>query len=209
MQRAGDTSPPVESLLEAARAGDGAALGLLLARYHNYLTLLARVQLGRRIQAKLDVADVVQDVSLEVHRRIAGFRGGSEGEFLAWLRQILGGILANQIRRYFGAKRRDVRLERDLFEDLDRSSRSMAAPLVASQSSPSAQASRREQAVILADALGALSADYREVIILRQLQGLSFPEVAERMGRTQDSVKNLWARALAKLRRELEALDGL
>ncbi|OJW05492.1 MAG: hypothetical protein BGO49_01980 [Planctomycetales bacterium 71-10] len=208
MNRAGETTPPVERLLDAARGGDGAALGLLLGRYHNYLTLLARVQLGRRIQAKLDVADVVQDVSLEVHRRIASFRGGSEGEFLSWLRQILGGVLANQVRRYFGAKRRDVRLERDLFEDLDQSSRAMAAPLVAAESSPSAQAARREQAVILADALDDLAADYREVIILRQLQGLSFPEVAERMGRTQDSVKNLWARALAKLRRRLEAFDG-
>lgn len=208
MNRAGETIPAVERLLDAARGGDGAALGLLLGRYHNYLRLLARVQLGRRIQAKLDVADVVQDVSLEVHRRIASFRGGSEGEFLSWLRQILGGVLANQVRRYFGTKRRDVRLERDLFEDLDRSSRAMAAPLVAAESSPSAQASRREQAVILADALDGLAADYREVIILRQLEGLSFPEVAERMGRTQDSVKNLWARALAKLRRRLEALDG-
>lgn len=208
MNRAGETTPSVERLLDAARGGDGSALGLLLGRYHNYLTLLARVQLGRRIQAKLDVADVVQDVSLEVHRRIGSFRGGSEGEFLAWLRQILGGVLANQVRRYFGAKRRDVRLERDLFEDLDRSSRAMTAPLVAAESSPSAQAARREQAVILADALDDLAADYREVIILRQLQGLSFPEVAERMGRTQDSVKNLWARALAKLRRRLEALDG-
>ncbi|WP_206108215.1 sigma-70 family RNA polymerase sigma factor [Paludisphaera soli] len=208
MSRVGETCPPMERLLDRARQGDGAALGLLLERYRNYLALLARVQIGRRIQAKIDVADVLQDVSLEVHRRIGGFRGGSEGEFLAWLRQILGGVLANQLRRYFGAKRRDVRLERDLGEDLDRSSRAMAGPLAAAGSSPSAQASRREQAVLLADAIDGLSPDYREVIILRQLEGLSFPEVADRMGRTQDSVKNLWARALAKLRRGLEALDG-
>ncbi|AMV36617.1 sigma-70 family RNA polymerase sigma factor [Planctomyces sp. SH-PL62] len=209
MSRVGETpSPPVERLLDQARGGDGAALGLLLQRYHNYLSLLARVQIGRRIQAKVDVSDVLQDVSLEVHRRIGGFRGGSEGEFLAWMRQILGGVLADQIRRYLGAKRRDVRLERELGEDLDRSSRAMAGPLAAVGSSPSARASRREQAVILADAINGLPPDYREVIILRQLEGLSFPEVAERMERTQDSVKNLWARALARLRRGLEALDG-
>lgn len=209
MSRVGETpSPPVERLLDQARGGDGAALGLLLQRYHNYLSLLARVQIGRRIQAKVDVSDVLQDVSLEVHRRIGGFRGGSEGEFLAWMRQILGGVLADQIRRYLGAKRRDVRLERELGEDLDRSSRAMAGPLAAVGSSPSARASRREQAVILADAINGLPPDYREVIILRQLEGLSFPEVAERMARTQDSVKNLWARALARLRRGLEALDG-
>ena len=72
-------------------------LGVLLERYRNYLSLLARVQIGRRIQGKLDVADVVQEAFLEVHRGIGRFRGGSEAQFLAWLRQILGGILANQV----------------------------------------------------------------------------------------------------------------
>ena len=72
-------------------------------------------------------------------------------------------------------------------------------------SSPSQRVVRREQAVLLADALEQLPADYREVIILSHLEELSFPEVARRMGRTIDSVKNVWARALAKLRRSLEA----
>src|SRR6516165_6025201 len=137
-------------LLERARAGDGTALGVLLERYRNYLFLLARVQIGRRIQGKLDVADVVQETFLEVHRGIGQFRGNSEQQFLAWLRQILVGILANQVRRYFGTKRRDVRLERELQEDLDRSSVCLGSQLIAAQSSPSAQASRREQAVLLA-----------------------------------------------------------
>jgi RNA polymerase sigma-70 factor (ECF subfamily) len=196
-------------LLERARAGDGTALGLLLERYRNYLSLLARVQIGRRIQGKLDVADVVQETFLDVHCGIGQFRGSTEAQFLAWLRQILVGILANQVRRYFGTKRRDVRLERELQDDLDRSSMALGNHMIASQSSPSSQASRREQAVLLADAIGGLPEDYREVIILRQLEGLSFPQVAQRMGRTEDSVKNLWARALAKLRRSLEVLDGL
>src|SRR6516165_1312801 len=194
-------------LLDLARNGDGPALGLLLRRYRNYLHLLARVQIGRRMQGKLDVADVVQETFLEVHRGIGQFRGRSEQQFLAWLRQILVGILANQVRRYFGTKRRDVRLERELQDDLDRSSVYLGSHMVAAQSSPSAQASRREQAVLLADAMEGLPVDYREVIILRQLQGLSFPEVAQRMGRTEDSVKNLWARALGRLRRSLEVLD--
>jgi RNA polymerase sigma-70 factor (ECF subfamily) len=55
----------------------------------------------------------------------------------------------------------------------------------------------------LADALERLPQDYREVIILRHMEGLSFPEVAQRMHRTLDSVKKLWTRALAQLRRSL------
>jgi RNA polymerase sigma-70 factor (ECF subfamily) len=72
--------------------------------------------------------------------------------------------------------------------------------LVAPLSSPSQQAARREQAVLLAEALGRLPDDYREVLILRHLEGLSFPELARRLDRSLDSVKNLWTRALARLR---------
>jgi RNA polymerase sigma-70 factor, ECF subfamily len=99
-----------------------------------------------------------------------------------------------------------LRLERALADDLDQSSRALNDGLVAPESTPSQQAVRREQAVILADALQDLPEDYREVIILRQLEGLSFPDVARRMSRTEDSVKNVWLRALARLRRTLEDL---
>jgi RNA polymerase sigma-70 factor (ECF subfamily) len=122
-----------------------------------------------------------------------------------WLRRILATNLANQVRRYLGTQARDVHLERELADELDESSRSMDRRLVAPQSSPSQQAARREQAVLLADALNTLALNYREVIVLRHLEGLSFPEVAARMGRSEDSVKKLWARALARLRHALGA----
>jgi RNA polymerase sigma-70 factor (ECF subfamily) len=191
-------------LLVLAKAGDGAALGRLLERYHNYMRLLVRVQVGRRLRSKVDIEDLLQEIWLEIHRKIVLFRGVSEGEFLVWVRRVIGSILANQVRRYLGTKRRDLRLERALSEELDQSSRALNRSLVAPQSTPSQQAVRREQAVLLADALQALPEDYREVIILRQLEGLSFPDVARRMGRTEDSVKNVWLRALARLRRTLE-----
>ncbi len=75
--------------------------------------------------------------------------------------------------------------------------------LVAPQSSPSQQAARRERAELLADALDTLPETYREVIVLRNLEGLSFSDVAARLGRTEDSVKNIWLRALSRLRRKL------
>ncbi|MCI0461122.1 MAG: sigma-70 family RNA polymerase sigma factor, partial [Gemmataceae bacterium] len=106
-------------------------------------------------------------------------------------------------RRYYGTQRRNVRLERELTGELDRSSRVLDQGLLARSSSPSHQTARREQGVLLADALGQLPEDYREVIILRHMEGLSFPEVAQRMGRTVDSVKKLWPRAMVQLRRTL------
>jgi RNA polymerase sigma-70 factor (ECF subfamily) len=86
---------------------------------------------------------------------------------------------------------------------LDRSSEALDRGLVARKSSPSEQVARRDQGVQLANALELLSDDYRQVLILRHLEELSFPEIARRMERSLDSVKNLWARALARLRRTM------
>jgi len=187
-------------LLRHARTGDGSALGRLLELYRNYLKLLARLQIDRRLQVKLDASDVVQETFLEAHRDFGQFRGTTEGELVSWLRQILVTNLANLVRHYRGTQRRDIRLERELAAELDESSRALDHGLVARQSSPSQQAAYHEQAVLLADALGQLPEDYREAVILRHLEGLSFAEVAERMERTVDSVKKLWARGLARLR---------
>jgi RNA polymerase sigma-70 factor (ECF subfamily) len=194
-----------DTLLQQARAGDGAALGRLLEQYRRYLTLLARVQIGQRLQGKVDAADLVQETFLEAHRNFDRFRGGTEGELIAWLRQILAARLADLLRRYLGTQGRDVRLEREIEDAFCRSSAALDRGLVAAQPSPSQLASRREQAVLLADALDQLPDDYREVLVLRHLEGLTFPEVAARMGRSLDSVEKLWMRGLARLRQLLGA----
>jgi RNA polymerase sigma-70 factor (ECF subfamily) len=200
-----NTTPGPEQLLRLAAAGDGEALGALLGLYRDYLRLLARLGIDRRLRNKVDPSDLVQETCLEAHRDFGQFRGSTEAELLAWLRRILATNLANVVRHYLGTKGRDVRLERELEIELDESARVLHPGLVAAQSSPSRQAARREEAVLLADALGRLPKDYREVLILRHLEGLPFAEVAQRMRRTEDSVKNLWARALARLRRALGA----
>ncbi len=182
-----------------AHSGDPAALGRLLEQYRAYLTLMARLQIGRRLQGKADAADVVQEAFLEAARRFPQFRGRTEAELLGWLRQILASKLVELLRRYFGAQRRDVRREQDLTAELDQSSQCLGN-LVAPDSSPSQQAARREQAVLLADALEQLPEHYREVIVLHHMEGLSLSEVARHMGRTPDGVEKLWARALARLR---------
>jgi RNA polymerase sigma-70 factor (ECF subfamily) len=197
--RSGQPQDP-ESLLRWARTAGGAALGELLEPYSGYLALLARLQIGRRLQGKVDAADLVQETFLEAHRHFARFQGSTEAELVAWLRQILAARLAKLVRRYLGTQRRNVRLEQQLVVELEQSSQVLDQGLMAASSSPSHQAARREQAVLLGAALEQLPEDYREVLILRHLEGLSFPEVAQRMGRTVLSVKKLWARALPRLR---------
>ena len=116
---------------------------------------------------------------------------------------VLAGVVSHLVRRYFGTQQRDIRLERQLADELDQSSRFLEGGLVGRESSPSQRASRREQAVLLADALDQLPPDYREVLILRHLESLTFPEIAERMERSVDSVEKLWVRALPRLRHVL------
>ncbi len=192
-----------ECLLEKARRSDGEARGLLLEHYRGYLMLLARLEIGRKLQGKADPADLVQDTFLEAHRGFPRFQGSSEAEFLAWLRQIFAHRLAKLLRRYLGTQRRNVRLERELAVEVDQSSRLLDQGLLVLSSSPSQKTRRREQAALLAEALQRLPEDYREVLILRHLEEQSFPEVARRMGRSVEAVKKLWGRAVPRLREVL------
>jgi RNA polymerase sigma-70 factor (ECF subfamily) len=199
-----ETAEAPEVLLARARAGDATTLGRLLASYRNYLRLLADMQMGPTLRSRVDPSDLVQEALLEAHRDFGHFSGGSEPELLAWLRRILARNLLDQARRH-QAQVRDPRRETSLEALMEESGSGLVAVLAARDPSPSAQASRREQAVLLADALERLAPDYREVIVLRSLQDLPFEEVAQRMGRKPGAVRMLWARALEKLGQEMGA----
>jgi len=189
-----------EELVVRARRGEGDALGRLLARYGNYLELLASLQIGRRLQGKVDAADIVQETFLKAHEAFPQFRGASEHELLGWLRAILASCLAKTVRRYLGTKQRDARLERQLDRELGESSDAVAQALAVVQASPSERITRREEAVIVADALSDLPEHYRQVIVMRHFEQLAFAEVAQATGRSVGSVKKIWVRALARLR---------
>ena len=170
--------------------------------YRNYLRLLARLEIGRKLQGKLDASDLVQETFLEAHRNFRLFQGTQEPQFVSWLRQILAAKVANLVRHYFGTQGRDVRLEQELVGSLDNSSRMLGQGVGSIPLSlpPACKLSAGSKRCLLADALEKLPEDYKEAIILRHLEGLTFPEVAQRMGRSQDSVEKLWLRALVRLR---------
>lgn len=189
-----------ERLMAAARTGGEAVLGSLLELYRNYLRLLARIEVGRHLQGKLDASDVVQETFLEAHKHFPQFQGQTERQFVRWLRQILAAKVSNLVRHYIGTQGRDVRREQGLAVDMEQSSLFLEQALSGSITSPSQQASNREQAVLIADALERLPQDYKEVILLRHWENLPFAEIAERMGRSKDSVEKLWLRALTRLR---------
>ena len=190
-------------LLIRARAGDQAALGQLLELYRNYLRLVARAMIGQALRVRLDASDLVQETFLKAHREFRQFLGSSEPELTAWLRQILVRTLANQARHH-RRRGRDYQRDEPLEALLDRSSSEVERALAAPLSSPSSLAIRREQAVLLADALEKLPADYREVFLMRNLEHIPFEEIAVRMGRSPRAARMLWTRTIKKLSQLLE-----
>jgi RNA polymerase sigma-70 factor (ECF subfamily) len=191
-------------LLERARGGDAPALGELLDAYRPYLSLLARLKTDRQLRAKVDDSDLVQDVCLAAHRDFAHFRGVTEPELTAWLREIMAHATANLARDH-RRQRRDVKLERRLYNLLNQSSQMLERALADPNPSPSHSAVRRERAVLLANALAQLPADYREALVLRELEGMTLSEAAQQMSRSTDAVQKLWARALVQMRRLMKS----
>jgi RNA polymerase sigma-70 factor (ECF subfamily) len=173
-----------------------------LDRYRDYLRLLARLQLDPRLYARLDASDVVQLTFLQAHQALAEFRGRTDAELAAWLRQILARALAHAVRDH-GRDRRDVKHECSLEAAVEASSLQLEGWLVAQQPSPSQQALRNEQLLRLAGVLEHLPEGQREAVVLHYWQGWTTVEIGQHMGRTPAAVAGLLKRALKALRRHL------
>jgi RNA polymerase sigma-70 factor, ECF subfamily len=192
----------LDRLIAEARFGDEAVRGRLLELYRSYLRLVARSLIGGALRVKLDASDLVQETFLKAHRDFGRFAGGTERELVAWLRQILVHSLANQVKHH-RRQARDHQRQESLERLLEQSSLMAQLALASQVPSPSEAASRREQAVLLADAVDRLPPDHREAFVLRTLEHVPFEEVAVRMGRSIGAVRMLWARALKKLNQML------
>jgi RNA polymerase sigma-70 factor (ECF subfamily) len=209
---ADESEPPVVQLIDKARGGSRASLGELLQQYRNYLTVLASTQIDKRLLPRVSPSDVVQETMLRAQKNFIQFRGESEQELIAWLRQILVNNLATFVEQHMIAARRDLRREVSMDQigaSLEKSTVRLAALLADRGNTPSMVVQRREDAVVLADRLARLSSDYREVLMLRNLQQLSFEEIAQRLGRSVGATRMLWLRAIDKLRSLYERENSL
>jgi RNA polymerase sigma-70 factor (ECF subfamily) len=176
----------------------------VLDRCRPWLQVLARMEIDSRFNGKFSASDVVQQTIFEAWRDWQRFEGDDPRQRMAWLRRILANRLAQAARQYGGTHKRDVGREVSLEHSLAQSSQRLGDLLAGGGPSPSQEAVRHEEQLRLAAVLERLPDDYRQVIVLRNLEELPHEEVARRMGRSPGAVRMLWVRALAELKRLIE-----
>ena len=188
-----------QHLVALAQDGGESALNQLCKVYGPRVLWIIRLRMGREIRSKLESMDLVQDALMSALKDLGTFKYKTEGDFLRWLSRIAENRLRNQLQRLHANKRdirKEVRLDgyRPTVED------SFVAALdIADTTTPSAIMSKREDLDKLAKAIDVLKPEYRQVIVLTKIEGLSYKEIGEKLGKSSEAVRKLVSRALEEL----------
>jgi len=184
------------------RAGDESAFHRLFDRHVPALSARVRRMLPAAVQRKVSVADVVQEARIAAHGRRRDFENRHANALRAWLLKIAE-LKARHALRRFGttAKRATAR-------EQSRNGAAEAAAPVDPGPSPSQAAMDAELSAVALRAMAALPPDYREVLRLARIEGLTLAEAGSRMGRSREAAKKLYGRALVKFADLFEAMAG-
>ncbi len=193
-------APETEALLQQARAGDRSAVDRLFALHRPQLHRIVDRRLDRRLRARLDASDVVQETELEAFRRLPNFLERRPMPFRLWLWKTAYERLLVLRRRHIEAAQRTVEQEVPL---PDRSSLLLARQLLPADSTPSRQLARRELAQRVRQALAQLPEADREVLYLRAFDGLSNQEIGCILDLDPAAVSMRHGRALVRLHKAL------
>ena len=182
----GETS---NDLLQRARSGSPEALNLLYERCAGRLLAFIRLRLGRDLRSRLESRDILQATLVKSLEHLGDLKGHETRSLMAWLAR----IAEHEIRDcadFHHRQRRDA--ARDMAID-------DAVPLPALTRSALSRVILDEQAKQLEEALESMSADHRDVILLRKFEELSFAEIGRRLGKSEDACRMLLARAMTAL----------
>jgi RNA polymerase sigma-70 factor (ECF subfamily) len=193
--------PDTQELLRLAADGDRQARGALLQRHRKQLRRMVALRMDRRLAARLDPSDVVQETLAEANRRLDDYLAARPLPFYAWLRQLASDRLVEQHRRHIQAVRRSIlREQADPLALPDGSVAELTDRLFAPADGPSAAVRREELVSRVRAALGALPERDREVLVLRYLEELPAQEVGAVLGISEGAAKKRALRALQRLR---------
>lgn len=189
-------------LLGQAGGGDPHALGELLDRNRERLTRIVSFRMDRRLQGRIDAADVVQEAYIDATRRFAEFAEERAVPFFLWLRYLTFQKLAELHRHHLGVKARDVGREVSIYKGPlpQATSAVLAAQLLGKQTSPSQAAAKAELKLKLEEKLNSLDEIDREVLALRHFEQLSNTEAAQVLGISDSAASNRYVRAVKRLK---------
>lgn len=200
-----------QQLLASARAGDGTAADALWDRHRAALHRLIAMRLDRKLQARVDVSDVVQESLVEANRRLAEFLRQAPMPFHLWLRQIAQDRLIDAHRRHHVAARRSVDREQPLATPsfADQSALDLAGQLYDHRElTPAAAMLRREFDQRFRQALTKLDDADHEIIEMRHLEQLSNGEAAQALSLSEAAAGMRYLRAVRRLRSLLEEVPS-
>jgi len=196
----------LEQALAAAREGDGSGLWSAADELRPYLRKVAAAVLRGRLDGKLEASDVVQQGLLASVERFDQFRGENAAEWQRWLVAIVRNEARNLLRYWHQDKRRVAREKpfRGSRADVGDAERP-GAHLPAASPTPSRAVAARQEASKLFEMMDRLPAEQRQILTMRHFEGLSHAEIAERLGKSPDAVRQSWVRALRLLRQRMGA----
>lgn len=167
-------------------------------KFRPYLRLLAQSHLGDALKKRVDASDIVQQTLLQAHQAREQFRGDSEAQLVAWLKQILRNRIIEQAR-HWKVQKRDMGRDVDLVQKVDDSFRRVDDWLSASQTSPSMAAHGNDMLYKLSSAVEQLPQDLREVVVMHHLQGMKLVDIATAVGCNETTVGRRLFRGLKQL----------
>jgi RNA polymerase sigma-70 factor (ECF subfamily) len=199
-----------EDLLEAVRRGEDSELTVLVERHGPRLERMVGFRLHPRLRGRIDPADVVQDAYLSVCRRFPRCVAARRLPFLQWLRLEVGQKLAETHRFHLGTRMRDasqeVSLQRGALPQM--TWESLAEQHPGEPTSASQAAMQMELRLRVQDALQRMSAEDREVLVLRHFEELSNAEAAQTLGITLAAACKRYFRALQRLKSVFASMPG-
>ena len=182
--------------------GDEEAFRLLFEPCRGALQARAETRLAKALRRRLSVADVLQDARITAFKCRHKLEDRGPGSFRNWLLGIVDMEANTGIQRHAGAAKRTVERE------VSRNFRLDTAEYPGREPTPSQDAVGAEAADLARQAMATLSEDYRHVLKLVRIEGLSLREAAERIGRSHEAVKKLYGRALRAFTGAFDKLGG-
>ncbi|MCO6458095.1 MAG: sigma-70 family RNA polymerase sigma factor [Pirellulaceae bacterium] len=195
-------SDKTEQLLLNVREGDGEAVNQLLDRHRESLRRMVRMRLDQKVQRRVDVSDIVQEVLVEANRRLQEYLRNPTLAFHLWLRQIAKDRIIDAHRRHRGSAKRSVDREQQFAAPggVDRSTLDLIVQLCDRELTPAAAATQQELARRVEQAIGQLEETDCEVIVMRHYEQLSNQEVAQALNLTEPAASMRYLRAVRRLR---------